>query len=171
MEVVTLDRVLFAGAAAVAVGGAAGVGLARQPLRAALALMAHLLGMAGLFLLLGAALVAVAQVLVYAGAVMVLFVFVIMILGRGNGGLRGPGFSPGSRPKGRATGWLAALGGAVLAGVIGFAAKGMMGGQEAAPMVTSVARGLVVDYLVPFEVVSVLLLAVMVGVVVLARES
>ena len=76
-----MAEVLFFFAAIVALLGAAGTVLLRNPFYAVLALVCHLLGLAALFLLLRAEFVAAAQVIVYAGAVMVLYVFVVAYVG------------------------------------------------------------------------------------------
>jgi len=76
-----MAEVLFFFAAIVALLGAAGTVVLRNPFYAVLALVCHLLGLAALFLLLRAEFVAAAQVIVYAGAVMVLYVFVVAYVG------------------------------------------------------------------------------------------
>src|SRR5436190_6903789 len=75
------EQVLFFAAAIGALGGAIGVVLLRNPFYSVLALVGHLLSLAMLFLLLRAEFVAAAQVVVYAGAVMVLYVFVVAYVG------------------------------------------------------------------------------------------
>src|SRR5436305_8059740 len=75
------EQVLFFVAAFGAIGGAVGVVTLRNPFFSVLALVAHLLSLAVLFLLLRAEFLAAAQVLVYAGAVMVLYVFVVAYIG------------------------------------------------------------------------------------------
>src|SRR3954452_25130744 len=76
-----MAEVSFFVAALIALGGAAGTVLMRNPFYAVLALVSDLLGLAALFLLLRAEFVAAAQVIVYAGAVMVLYVFVVAYVG------------------------------------------------------------------------------------------
>ena len=76
-----MANVLFFIAGIGAVCGAIGVVMVRNPFYAVLALVCHLLGLAALFLLLRAEFVAAAQVIVYAGAVMVLYVFVVAYIG------------------------------------------------------------------------------------------
>src|SRR3990170_3777382 len=76
-----MAEVLFFIAAIGAVAGAVGTVSLRNPFYAVLALVCHLLGLAALFLLLRAEFVAAAQVIVYAGAVMVLYVFVVAYVG------------------------------------------------------------------------------------------
>src|SRR5690242_15460026 len=75
------EQVLFFVAAFGALGGAVGVVMLRNPFYSVLALVAHLLSLAVLFLLLRAEFLAAAEVVVYAGAVMVLYVFVVAYIG------------------------------------------------------------------------------------------
>ena len=76
-----MSAVAFFIAALIALLGAGGTVVLRNPFYAVLALVCHLLGLAALFLLLRAEFVAAAQVIVYAGAVMVLYVFVVAYVG------------------------------------------------------------------------------------------
>src|ERR1700730_12314496 len=78
-----MSEVIFFIAAISAIIGAIGVVTLRNPLYAVLALVCHLVALAALFLLLRAEFVAAAQVVVYAGAVMVLYVFVVAYVGGG----------------------------------------------------------------------------------------
>src|SRR3954471_20454447 len=78
-----MEEVLFFAAAIGALGGALGVVAMRNPFYSVLALIVHLFSLAVLFLLLTSAFVAAAQVVVYAGAVMVLYVFVVAYVGGG----------------------------------------------------------------------------------------
>src|SRR3954469_16858652 len=78
---VWFEQVLFFVAAFGALGGAVGVVLLRNPFYSVLSLVAHLLSLSALFLLLRAEFLAAAQVVVYAGAVMVLYVFVVAYIG------------------------------------------------------------------------------------------
>ena len=89
-----MEELLFFVAALGAIGGALGVVLLRNPFYSVLALVSHLLSLAALFLLLRAEFVAAAQVVVYAGAVMVLYVFVVAYVGGSAEPVRRP-FAPG----------------------------------------------------------------------------
>ena len=91
-----MAEVIFFFAAIVALAGAGGTVVLRNPFYSVLALVCHLLGLAALFLLLRAEFVAAAQVVVYAGAVMVLYVFVVAYVG-GAGPAAEPGHGPGMR--------------------------------------------------------------------------
>ena len=163
--------VVFWGFAALAVVSALACITRRSPVASALWLVVTLFSLAALFVVLDAQFIAVLQVLVYAGAIMVLFLFVIMLLNLGRAGptdLKGP----------------LGLGiGVLLAGLLLVqlltprrAAGGPAGGGPAlvAPgqgMIASVARPLFTAYLVPFEITSILLLAAIVGAVVLAKRK
>src|SRR4051794_41402695 len=85
-----MAEVMFFIAAIVALAGAGGTVVLRNPFYSVLALVSHLLGLAALFLLLRAEFVAAAQIVVYAGAVMVLYVFVVAYVGGQDEPLRGP---------------------------------------------------------------------------------
>jgi NADH-quinone oxidoreductase subunit J len=79
----TAGLILFFVLAAVAVGGAVALIAARHPIHSALALIVVMVALAGLYLLQGADFIAAVQIIVYGGAIMVLFVFVIMLLNAG----------------------------------------------------------------------------------------
>lgn len=169
----TVEAVVFFVAAALALGGAAGVVLARNPVHCALLLVVTLVAVAIFFLLQEAQLVAAVQIIVYAGAIVVLFLFVIMLLGVDREetllerlrGQRVIGIALG-------VGIAVELIVAIRAG-IGFAttapanfdAVANRGGNAAA-----LARVLFRTYFFPFEVTSVLLIVAAVAVVVLASR-
>jgi NADH-quinone oxidoreductase subunit J len=165
---VVLSAILFFIAAIGAIAGALGVVMLRNPFYAVLALAAHLVSLAGLFLLLRAEFVAFAQVIVYAGAVMVLYVFVVAYVGGGE-----------SLPSGavlRVLGPLFAIALAITLciAMLGSALKGIKG--HGAPYVSGfgtpahIGTLLLTKYLFPFEAASILLLVAAVGAVVLARR-
>jgi NADH-quinone oxidoreductase subunit J len=77
----TLGTIYFYGLALLALGGAAGVVVSKNPIRGAMGLLLLILSIAGLFLALHAQFLAAIQLIVYAGAIVVLFLFVIMLLG------------------------------------------------------------------------------------------
>jgi NADH:ubiquinone oxidoreductase subunit 6 (subunit J) len=172
-----MSAVLFFIAAIGALTGAIGVVLLRNPFYSVLALVGHLVSLAALFLLLRAEFVAAAQVVVYAGAVMVLYVFVVAYIG----GSREPTAalaSAAARPGGalRVLGPLFALALAVelCIAMLGSALKGISG--KGAPYVLGfgtpqdIGRLFLTKYLFPFELASLLLLVAAVGAVVLARR-
>jgi NADH-quinone oxidoreductase subunit J len=168
-----VEYVIFFLAAAVALGAGLGVVLARNPVHAALFLVTVLVAIAVMFLLQDAQLVAAVQVIVYAGAIVVLFLFVIMLLGIDQSeSLRET--VPFQRPA------------AIVLGVIGLAEVLFLAGHHWATGAKSstsslhagtggnierVARSLFTDFLWPFEVTAVLLVVAVVGSVVLARRS
>ena len=160
-----MATVTFFLVAAVAVASAIALILKRNPIHGALFLVVNLACVAVLFLSLGAEFLAAAQVIVYAGAIMVLFVFAIMVLIPGKE-------ETGPDPR-RGVRVLALPIGAVL-----FVQLAMiLVPRRDAPTVPSpggsaesLGQLLFTDYLFPFELTSVLLLAAMVGVLVLARR-
>ena len=165
-----MDEVLFFIAAFFAVAGAVGVIALDNPFFSVLSLVAHLISLALLFLLLHAEFVAAAQVVVYAGAVMVLYVFVVAYVG-GNEPMRG-GMAPNLRFASIAfVGvilvelWIALLGSG-LAGIDGESPEVAAGfGSPAA-----LGELLLTRFLLAFELASILLLVAAVGAVVLARR-
>ena len=147
----------------------------RSPVASALWLVVTLFSLAALFVLLDAQFIAVLQVLVYAGAIMVLFLFVIMLLNLGR-----PGPTDLKGPVGLIVGVL--LAGGLLVQLLGLRHVAPPPGLALAPgvmaraaaeqgMVPAVARPLFGTYLVPFEITSILLLAAIVGAVVLAKRK
>jgi NADH-quinone oxidoreductase subunit J len=161
----------------------------RNPVASALWLVSTMFALAGIFVLLNAQFIAAIQVLVYAGAVMVLFLFVIMLLqvGREASDLRGRGARVAAMGIGalllgellllsRVTpGGLAAMSGrAAGAGTPLEAFPAGQAGQLAPAtegVVGAIARPLFQTYLIPFEITSILLLAAAVGAVVLAKRK
>ena len=163
-----MEAVLFFAAAIGALGGAIGVVAMRNPLYGVLALIVHLFSLAVLFLLLSSAFVAAAQVVVYAGAVMVLYVFVVAYVGGAEESAWEP--IPGQR-------FLALLlGGALFIelsiAVLGSSLKAL---GTKGPEVgigfgdpAEIGRLLLERFLLAFEASSILLLLAAVGAVVLA---
>src|SRR6476646_3205523 len=155
-----------------AVAGAIGVVSVRNPFYAVLSLVFHLLSLAALFLLLRAEFIAAAQVVVYAGAVMVLYVFVVAYVGAAEPvRLRSP-VSAGQRAL--ALIFALALFVELAVAVLGSALKGI--GTEGAAYrpgfgtPEQIGELLLTKFLLPFEVASFLLLIAAVGAVVLARR-
>ena len=163
-----MSAVIFFIAAIGAITGAIGVIAMRNPFYSVLMLIVHLVSLAALFLLLRAEFVAAAQVVVYAGAVMVLYLFVVAYVGGGE-----------QRPSGpvlRVLGPLFALALAIelCIAMLGSALKGISG--EGAPYVQGfgtpqvIGKAFLTTYLFPFEIASILLLVAAVGAIVLARR-
>jgi len=149
--------------ALVVVGSALGLVLKRNPVHGALFLVVNLGAIAALYLTLGAEFLAAAQVIVYAGAIMVLFVFAIMVLIPGKE-------ETGPDPRRRYRLVAAPVGLVLLAELALIAARrGAPRGPGSPGGVEAIGRLLFTDYLFPFELTSVLLLAAMVGVLLLAR--
>jgi NADH-quinone oxidoreductase subunit J len=166
-----MEAVLFFIAAIGAIVGAVGVVAARNPFYSVLALIAHLFSLAVLFLLLTSAFVAAAQVVVYAGAVMVLYVFVVAYVGDASEAKWDP--VPGQRLF---AGLLAfflfvEISAAVLSS--GLRALSTHGPSVPAGFGNPAAIGtlLLEKFLVPFEASSILLLIAAVGAIVLAGKK
>jgi NADH-quinone oxidoreductase subunit J len=167
-----MGEVLFFVAGIGAIAGAIGVIAVRNPFYSVLALVSHLLCLAALFLLLRAEFVAAAQVVVYAGAVMVLYVFVVAYVGAAE--------PPRLRaPVGRGQRAAAVLFGLALfvelaIAVLGSGLKAIstdgptVGAGFGSP--AQIGELLLTKFLLPFEVASFLLLIAAVGAVVLARR-
>jgi NADH-quinone oxidoreductase subunit J len=157
----------FAVLALLAVGSAAGMLLRRNPIHGALFLAINLSTVAALFLTMRAEFLAAVQIIIYAGAIAVLFVFAIMVLIPGK-----EETGPDPRRPYRLLALPIGLGLLVELAVIVTSRKGGGAGPvPAAPGgVEAIGRLLFTDYLFPFELTSVLLLAAMVGVLLLARR-
>jgi NADH-quinone oxidoreductase subunit J len=160
--------VLFYICAALVVLAALNVILQRTPVYSALSLIVVLCALAVVYLLLGAEFMAVIQVIVYAGAIMVLFVFVIMLLNAGR---------ETTSNRSRLARWL----GVPL--VVGFLAELLMviwrqfpaNGTSPAPALdagpAAIGHLLFRNYVLPFEVTSILILVAILGAVVLAKKE
>jgi NADH-quinone oxidoreductase subunit J len=165
----SLPFILFFAFAGIAVVGAVLVIVAREPIHSALSLILVMVALAVLYLLLGAEFIAAVQIIVYAGAVMVLFVFVIMLL---NAGVE------------ERTDWskVAKYAGLPLCGFLllelaywlarpaagSFAAHAAARAEAAAPT-RALSEMLFRDYLFPFEATSILILIAILGALVLAK--
>jgi NADH-quinone oxidoreductase subunit J len=151
----------------VLVGGVVTVA-ARNPIRGAMGLLGTIVGIAGMYLLLSAELLAAVQIMVYAGAVVVLFIFVIMLLGPSS--LSGRDTRTWTARYLAAAVFLAATGGALTLFV---RAHGPVTALGPAPRglgsIEGVGKELFTTALLPFEISSVLLLVAVVGAVAVAR--
>src|SRR4030065_135313 len=133
----------------------------RHPLRSSLWLIVNFFAVAGIYLLAHAEFIAAIQVIVYAGAIMVLFLFVIMLMN-----IRQPEDQPKIPFIGQKMGGIILAGFTGLILIYGVAKAALTTGKEAAPGLghtESIARSPFTDYLLPFEVTSVLLLVAIVG--------
>ena len=167
-----MDLILFLTLALIAIATALGMLLSRNAVYSALFLVLNFATVAVFFLLLGAPLVAMAQVTVYAGAIMVLFLFVIMLLGVGS--LPASQVLPWQRPL--AISLALALVGETVYLLLARARSAAQVAQPEAALNTveslrELGLTLFSDYLLPFEVTSVLLLVAMVGAIVLTKKE
>lgn len=164
-----MDVILFLIFAIIAVVCAINVVVQTHPISSAISLVGVMGSLAILYLLLGAEFIAAAQVIVYAGAVMVLFVFVIMLL------------NAGSEVKQGRSLMVQLLGVPLLIAFLGLVAYfvqrlfprdaavhfgGFTGGSP-----LNIGRALFTTYLLPFEITSLLVLIAIVGAIVLARKE
>lgn len=165
------EMILFFIFGAVSLIGAIAVISFRHPIYSALSLIVTFFSQAGLFVLLGAHFVAAVQVIVYAGAIMVLFLFVIMLLNLGT--LSEKGALTG-KLKGVAVvlGILLAIQGVYIArnARIGTALESAQASTETVTTYT-IGELLFSKYLLPFEVTSLILLAALIGVIVLVKRE
>jgi NADH-quinone oxidoreductase subunit J len=167
------DLLVFMGAAIIVLVGAVGVVVARNPIHSALMLVMTLFGVAVLFVAQEAHFLAAVQVIVYAGAIVVLFLFVIMLLGVDRSEALDADPLPAQRPLAFALGIIAfaevlILGGTAHWSTGNLATAGQAGG--AGTNVEKLARSIFTRYLLPFEITSALLVIAVVGAVVLARR-
>ena len=164
-----MDSILFIVFAGIAVVCGLNLVLQKHPISSALSLVGVMGSLAVLYLLLGGEFIAMAQLIVYAGAIMVLFVFVIMLL---NAGVETPS---------RQRIWAGRIGIPLLAAGLGIGAYNY---QRTLPTTESVKLGafqgggayeigkkLFEVYVLPFEVTSVLILIAIIGAIVLARKE
>ena len=163
-----MSAALFYALGAVAVISALGVVTMRHPIRCALSLALSLLSLAGIYLLSGAEFIAAIQVIVYAGAVMVLFLFVIMLLNLERE-LRAAVKSPLLMYTGIALGLIFLVEGVLLLSM--GVPSGVVGMTGPVPSTETMGRLLFGDYLLAFEAASLLLLVGIVGAVALLRRG
>jgi NADH-quinone oxidoreductase subunit J len=160
-------HILFLGFAALAVVAAFNVILQRNPIYSAIGLIVVLCSLAAIFLTLGAQFIAAMQIIVYAGAIMVLFVFVIMLLNVREEETR--------IDKQKYLKWLAApLFLALLAevmAVVRYVDRTPQLLASANGTVENIAQKMFTDYVIPFEAASVLILMAIVGSMLLARRE
>jgi len=140
--------------------------LSRNPVTSALFLVMSFIFLAGLYVLLEAYFVAAIQILVYAGAVMVLFIFIIMLL------------DIKASVKSSFT-YLTAAAGGLMASLLGFAlwqtlkrtSNTSLPSPHFSGDLKSVMRLLFTDYMLPFELIALLVLAAMIGVILLSQKE
>jgi NADH-quinone oxidoreductase subunit J len=159
--------------AVAALAGSAGVVLSRRPVHAALFLVLTLFCMAVFFVMQNADFLAAVQVIVYAGAVVVLFLFVIMLLGVETEDLLEEPL-PAQRPLAVVVGLAMIAGLLLVAGALQPTGATAQRGEAVNQNFTNVenlARSLFTDFLWPFEITSILLVIAVVGSIVLARRG
>jgi NADH-quinone oxidoreductase subunit J len=164
-----MDVILFLTFAIIAVVAGFNLVLQTHPISSALSLIGVMGSLAVLYLLLGAEFLAAAQIIVYAGAIMVLFIFVIMLLNAG---------TEESASKSVFSRVVAVPVLVIFVGVISYlitsvmpASPGVQFGKFTGGGPLQIGRALFTQYLLPFEVVSILILIAILGAVVLARKE
>jgi NADH-quinone oxidoreductase subunit J len=170
------ELLVFYAFAAVALLGSLVVILQRNPIYSVLSLIGSFFGLSGLYVLLDAPFVAIVQIIIYAGAIMVLFLFVVMLLNvPREDAAEWDRTHPLYRPWPMRIGAVLAL---MLVGQLAWALMRTPGigdgvGAETAGItdVGALGRVLFTDYMFAFEVTSILILAAMVGAVILARKQ
>jgi NADH-quinone oxidoreductase subunit J len=164
-----MDTILFIIFAVVALVCAFNLVFQKHPISSALSLIGVMSSLAVLYLLLGAEFIAMAQMIVYGGAVMVLFVFVIMLLNAG-------------KEKSSNKSWFAQVAGLPLllafVALMGFLIRSVLPtlrsvqfGSWVGGTAEEIGKLLFTEYLLPFEIISILILIAIVGAVVLARKE
>ncbi len=162
-----VDAILFFILAAATVAGAVNLIVQTHPIHSALSLIVVMVALAGIYLLLGAELLAAVQIIVYAGAIMVLFVFIIMLLNAGK---------EERTSISRTATWLGLPFAVVLTAVLGWrialSQPGPMAQGAATPGASqALSQLLFTTYVFPFELTSILILVAILGAVVLAKRD
>jgi len=163
LDAITAPELVFWLVATLVVGGALGAVLLPHIVHATLSLVLSLLGVAGVFLLLGSEFLALVQVLIYGGGVTVLLLFGLMLTNAGDD----PIVADGAQKP------FAFLAGIVLAAVIGAALldQGWADGEAAAAPFAALGERLFRDFGAPFEIASLVLIVALVGAVAIARRD
>jgi NADH-quinone oxidoreductase subunit J len=167
-----MEQAVFFLGGVICLMGAVGVIAFRNPVHSALSLVATLFGIAVLFIALEAEFLAAVQIIVYAGAIVVMFLFVIMLLGVDQTDDISIEPLKGQRVA------AAVAGGLLFVGLVAIVVLGAITGEPSAtaeteplvPNVEQLARSIFTDYLFAFEITSVLLVIGVVGAVTLARH-
>ena len=165
----SIAMALFIVCGAFTILGAVGLILAKEPVHSALSLILVMVALAVLYLLLGAQFIAAIQILVYAGAIMVLFVFVIMLLNAGE---------EVRTNLSRLARWVGLPLGVFFLAEMGYLLFHEYAGRAAdaatAPVVastTDLSMKLFTEFVLPFELTSILILIAVLGAMVLARKE
>ncbi|WP_338873187.1 NADH-quinone oxidoreductase subunit J [Spirosoma sp. SC4-14] len=172
-------QIAFYGFAALAIGAALAILLTRNVLYAAFFLLLTLLGVAGLFVLASADFLAIAQIMIYVGGVLVLVIFGVMLTHKKNTGTDINSQTPNTIPALNRSGSYAWLVAVLVAGSLFIAlytllaranfsllnGSGSVGWQSS---IGTIGKQLMTEYLIPFEITGILLLAALVGATYLA---
>ena len=165
----SIDLLLFVIVAGIAVSSAVSLVVQTHPISSALSLVGVMISLAILYLLLGAEFIAAAQMIVYAGAIMVLFVFTIMLLNAG---------SEHGRARSKIVKFVGIPIFAVFLGILAFIIQSRL--PDTKPVIfgsftqatgVEIGRALFAQYVLPFEVTSLLILIAILGAIVLARKE
>ncbi len=163
-----LNKAIFIYFAAVIVVSAALMITRRNPIHSVLLMLLLFFHTAGVFVLLNAEFLAAVQLIVYAGAILVLYLFVVMLLNvdKERTAIRANRYWP----------WISGFGLVIMSGIMLLISRGAVPADTGRPMtltagVKELGRELYANYLVPFEVASVLLLVGLVGAVMLAKRK
>ena len=162
---ISIQTILFWIFAVLGIAGGVGLVINKSPVYAALSLILNFFSIAGLYLSLNAEFLAAIQILVYAGAIMVLFLFVIMLLNLED--------EQGVLKFDTKRGVAFILGVAFIAELL-VAFQGLsqeeVNGEFAHGKVEPIGEALMTEYLFPFEMISVILIAALIGAIVVARK-
>ncbi|WMJ74437.1 NADH-quinone oxidoreductase subunit J [Cytophagaceae bacterium ABcell3] len=163
-----MDQIIFLVLSILSVGGALAVVFSRNPVYSVLFLVLTFFSIAGHFVMMNAQFLAIVHIIIYAGAVMVLFLFVIMLLN----------LNKSSNPE---QSFMVKLSGAISGGLLLLALLGAFRGLEETPveavmdseagLVSNLGRVLFTDFILPFEVSAVLFLSAMIGAVMLGKKN
>jgi NADH-quinone oxidoreductase subunit J len=163
---VSISLAVFYLLAAITVASALGVALSRSIVYSAFSLMGALLGVAAMFVLLGADFLGVVQLLVYVGGILVLTLFAVMLTHRISD------VNVSNRAVGRGAGLIVV--GIVAVWMLQVARKAVWvvkAPAEAAPTTYGIGNAFLTDFVLPFEVASIVLLAALVGAIVVSRKE
>ncbi len=162
----SLGALVFYAVAALTVGSALIVAFSRSIVHSAFALLGTFMGVAGLYLLLAADFVAVVQVLVYVGGILVLIIFAVMLTHRVSD------IQISNRSVGRVPAFVIIIIVVALMGRAIFQANWKQAEEvQAAPTTYGIGEAFLGEYILPFELASVVLLVALVGAIVLSRKE
>lgn len=162
----SIGSVIFYVIAAITIGSAAFVAFARNIMHSAFALMGTFLGVAGLYVCLGADFLGAVQVLVYVGGILVLTIFAVMLTHRIGD------VEVSNRSVGRLPALLVAVAVfGLMASAVGLGAWKVVELEPAKPTTAAIGEMLLTKYVLPFEIASVVLLSALIAAVMLSRKE